>query len=90
MELAIIIALLVTWSLASGVFPRQHTVEELSESCSDENTIDANADATAALAKMSQNGNSRLIVVKDGKLRGIIGLKDLMKFISLKVELEDV
>jgi CBS domain-containing protein len=68
----------------------RHTVKELAESCSDENTIGANADATVALAKMSQSSNSRLIVVQDGKLRGIIGLKDMMKFISLKVELEEV
>ncbi len=66
----------------------EHTVQEVAEVCSDENTIDADADATEALAKMSQNGHSRLIVVHNGELRGVIGLKDMMKFISLKVELE--
>jgi predicted transcriptional regulator len=65
-----------------------HTVGELADTCSDENTIEADEDATAALAKMN-HGNSRLIVVEDGKLKGIVGLRDMMKFISLKVELEE-
>jgi Zn-dependent protease/predicted transcriptional regulator len=65
-----------------------HTVGEVADTCSEENTIEASEDATAALAKMNQ-GNSRLIVVEDGKLKGIVGLRDMMKFIALKVELED-
>jgi predicted transcriptional regulator len=65
-----------------------HTVEELAEGCSEENTVSADDDATKALAKMNNTGNSRLIVVSDDNLEGIISLKDLMKFISLKVELE--
>lgn len=66
-----------------------HTVAELAEPCSDENTIDADADATSALSRMSGSDNSRLIVTDHGNLRGIVSLKDMMKFISLKVELED-
>ena len=41
-----------------------------------------------ALAKMSQNGHSRMMVVRDGKLQGIVALRDMMKFIYWKVELE--
>lgn len=66
----------------------RHTVAEFAEACGEENTIEANADATAALAKMSNDGPSRLIVTEGGRLRGVISLKDMMKFISLKVELE--
>lgn len=66
----------------------QHTVSEIAEPCSDDNTIDADADATVALAKMSSGGQSRLMVTQDGQLSGIVSLKDLMKFIALKVELE--
>lgn len=65
------------------------TVAELAEPCGDENTIEADADATSALSRMSGTDNSRLIVSDHGNLRGIVSLKDMMKFISLKVELED-
>ena len=52
------------------------------------NTIGPDADAMHALSKMSQSGFSRLMVVEDGRLVGVISLKDLLRFISLKVELE--
>ncbi len=66
----------------------QH-VAEIAEPCSPENTIRADADATEALAKMSRNGSSRLMVVEGDRLLGMIALKDLMRFIALKVELEE-
>jgi hypothetical protein len=31
---------------------------------------------------------SRLMVVGDGRLVGVLALKDLLKFLSLKIELE--
>jgi len=37
---------------------------------------------------MSQTGNSRLLVVDQGKLVGIVSLKDLLRFLSLKLDLE--
>ena len=37
---------------------------------------------------MSRNENSRLMVVDAGRLVGIISLKDLLKFLALKFELE--
>ena len=43
----------------------------------------------AVLAEMTRTGASRLMVVEDGRLVGMIALKDLLRFISLKVELED-
>lgn len=64
-------------------------VAEITEPCSDQNTIEPEADALKALAKMSRSdGNSRLMVVKEGQLEGIISLKDMMRLISLKIELE--
>ena len=42
-----------------------------------------------AISKMSQAGVSRLLVVEGEKLVGLLSLSDLMKFIALKVELED-
>ena len=41
-----------------------------------------------ALAIMNRTGNTRLMVVEDKKLIGIISLKDMLKFLSLKMELE--
>jgi CBS domain-containing protein len=54
-----------------------------------DNTIGPNADATKALSIMSRTGASRLMVIEKGRLLGVITLKDLMKFLALKVELED-
>jgi hypothetical protein len=42
-----------------------------------------------ALSQIGQGQRSRLMVVQDGQLKGILSLKDLLQFISLKVELED-
>lgn len=64
------------------------TVADVVEGCSGENTIAADADAMKALALMQKNQASRLMVVEDGRLVGIISLKDLLKFLSLKMELE--
>ena len=56
--------------------------------CSRENTISPETDAVKALAMMNKTGNSRLLVVEGTKLVGVLTLRDLMKFLSLKVELE--
>lgn len=66
-----------------------HRVEEYMAPCSADNTISPEADATQALTKMSQQGISRLMVVDQGRLVGILSLRDLMKFIALKIELEE-
>jgi signal-transduction protein with cAMP-binding, CBS, and nucleotidyltransferase domain len=42
-----------------------------------------------ALSLMSRTGTSRLLVAEDGRLLGILALKDLLKFFSLKMELGD-
>ncbi len=64
-------------------------VAEVMSSCSDENTIGPDADATEALTRMNKTGNSRLMVVEGEQLVGIIALKDLLEFLSLKLELEE-
>jgi Zn-dependent protease/predicted transcriptional regulator len=66
----------------------QETVGELANQCSLENTISPETDAVQALAMMNKSGNSRLLVVEGHKLVGVLTLRDLMKFLSLKVELE--
>jgi hypothetical protein len=37
---------------------------------------------------MSRTRNSRLMVVDESRLVGMIALKDLLSFLSLKIELE--
>lgn len=64
-------------------------VEELIQECSEENTVDPDEDAMRALSRMKKTNQSRLMVVKEGQLKGIISLKDMMKFFSLKVDLEE-
>lgn len=64
------------------------TVEKLAKPSSVKNTVSLDADATKALSLMSQTGNSRLMVISDNKLVGIISLKDLLRFLSLKLDLE--
>ena len=67
----------------------RHTVEDLLTPCSDQNTLDAETDAVKALSIMNRTGNSRLMVMQNGQLVGIIALKDILKFLSLKIDLED-
>ncbi len=57
--------------------------------CDEENTIERGSDAMQALSRIGQGQQSRLMVVQNGQLQGILSLKDLLQFISLKVELED-
>lgn len=45
-------------------------------------------DATEALSTMHQNGISRLMVTDGKRLAGIVTLKDLLKFLSIKMDLE--
>jgi len=66
----------------------RRTVGELAAGCSPDNTISPTEDALAALSKMGQTGNTRLMVVDHGHLVGVITLKDLLAFLNLKVELE--
>jgi CBS domain-containing protein len=64
------------------------TVVSLATQCSLDNTIAPTADAMEALSKMNRTRNSRLMVVEEDHLVGMIALKDLLAFLSLKIELE--
>jgi len=65
------------------------TVGDVLEPCSEDNAAPPDADAMKTLVSMSRNGTSRLMVIDDGRLQGILSLKDLMRFISLKLEIEE-
>ena len=63
-------------------------IEEAMNKCSPENTISPEEEAIDALKKIKKSGNSRLMVTENDKLIGIITLKDLVEFFSLKFDLE--
>ena len=67
----------------------ERTVGEITEMCSDDNTIPSTTDAMHALSRMSQAQMSRAMVVDGGRLVGVIALKDMMQFLSTKIELGD-
>jgi len=64
-------------------------VGDLATQCSAENTISPDADSLEALSAMSKTGASRLMVIDGDRLVGIVSLKDMLRFLSLKVELEE-
>ncbi len=68
---------------------QQMTVGDIMLQLSSESTIRAEQDAMEALSRMNSSANSRLLVVDNDQLVGIITLKDLLDFFSLKVELEE-
>jgi Zn-dependent protease/CBS domain-containing protein len=66
----------------------RQTVGAIAEPCGPENTISPDEGAIDALARMSRDKRSRLIVTRDGHLEGVVTLSDLLKFLSLKMEFE--
>ena len=65
------------------------TVGDIALKCSSENTIEPGVDAVKALSKMNKTNLSRLLVVEKQKLVGIVTLKDLLKFLAIKADLEE-
>jgi predicted transcriptional regulator len=63
-------------------------VIDIKSDCSEDNTISPDTDAIKALSLMNRTGTSRLIVTEGGRLAGVITLKDMLKFLSLRVELD--
>jgi Zn-dependent protease/predicted transcriptional regulator len=73
-------------------FPRdewnRHSVQEVLQPCSPENTVTPDVDAVKALSKMNTSGLSRLMVTEGDRLVGVIALKDLLGLLAAKVDLE--
>jgi Zn-dependent protease len=67
----------------------RHAVLEFTRPCSPENSITPEDDATEALARMGRSRTGRLLVVEDSKLVGVIAMRDVMQFLSLKLEFGD-
>jgi CBS domain containing-hemolysin-like protein len=66
----------------------RHTVGEVMRRDIDTFRIAQDADAMQALTLMQRTGSSRLLVTDGDELRGIVSLKDLLRFLNLKMELE--
>ncbi len=81
----------ITTQILAGI-PRskwgQHTVGEVMTHDLQTITIPPDADALDALGRMRRTGSSRLLVAERGHLVGMVSLKDLLRFLSLKIELE--
>lgn len=67
----------------------QRTVKDIARPCSEENTIAADTDAVKAISAMKNSDNSRLMVVEDDRLEGVITLNDMLDFLALKIDLEE-
>ncbi len=63
-------------------------VRNLAEPVSTDNTTIPPADAHEALRMMARTGNRKLMVVSHNELVGVLSLSDLLKFLTLKTELE--
>ena len=66
----------------------RQTVGAIAERCTPDNTVAVDSDAMGAFAQMSRTGTSRLMVVEEDRLLGILSSRDLMRFLSLKQELD--
>jgi Zn-dependent protease/CBS domain-containing protein len=65
-----------------------HTVGEVMRRDLEPFRIAPDADAMQALKQIQRTGSSRLLVADGDELRGIVSLKDLLRFLNLKMELE--
>ena len=65
------------------------TVAEIMQSCSGATAIGPDTDAMAALAHMTRTQNTRLLVTEGDRLVGLITLRDVMKFLNVKLNLEE-
>lgn len=64
-------------------------VGAIASPCTPEMSVTAQTDAIDALGRMHRSGQSRLLVMDGDRLAGILTLKDLLRFLALKIELED-
>ncbi len=64
------------------------TVADIMARCTKDNTVPPDMNALEAVQTMNRTGNSRLLVADDGRLVGIVSLKDMMNHLFLRMELE--
>jgi Zn-dependent protease/CBS domain-containing protein len=66
----------------------QQSVKDHMKAIGDDNSVSTNTDPMEVLTLMNRNDSSRILVVDHNQLKGIIVLKDMLKFLSLKIDLE--
>ncbi len=66
----------------------RHSVQEMLSPCSKDNTVSPDTDAMDVMSILQRTGSSRLLVMDQERLVGVIALKDLLQFLSLKLDLE--
>ncbi|MGO8919081.1 MAG: site-2 protease family protein [Stellaceae bacterium] len=64
------------------------SVGRIMQSCSQEQIIGPESDVIAALTRMQRNGLTRLFVVEEGRLQGVVTLRDMLEVLSTKIELD--
>lgn len=67
---------------------RGRRVTDVMAHCSANNSVAPDTDAMKAWSMMRGSGRNRLMVVEKDRLLGIVSLRDLMNFLSLKFDLE--
>ena len=65
------------------------TIDDIVQPCNGDNTISPDEDAAEALSRMSRSGRSRLVVTDNGQLVGILSLRDMLKYLTFKLDLEE-
>lgn len=65
-----------------------HTVGDHLETLCEDNAVAPTEDPMKILTLMHRKNSSRVLVVENQRLKGIVALKDMLKFLSLKIDLE--
>ncbi|HEY6340707.1 MAG TPA: site-2 protease family protein [Bryobacteraceae bacterium] len=66
-----------------------HRVEEIVKPATPENTVTPDTESLEALRLMERSKNARLMVVEGGHLVAVVSMKDLMRFLATKLDLEN-
>lgn len=64
-------------------------IREIAEGCSGRTTLRPDTDAMVALARMQRFGVGRMMVTDGDRLVGIFSIRDVMKLMQLRMELND-
>ena len=74
----------------SGDALATQSVGDVMQPCGQDKTIPPDADASRALQKMQRSSKSRLFVTRDTELLGIISLRDLLNYLGIRREIEQL
>lgn len=66
----------------------QMTVGAIAIPCPLESLVPPDSDAMGALTRMSHNKSSYLMVVEEGRLLGVVAMRDLLEFLSSQTKLQ--